>query len=134
VSPDTERQSIISNVLAVVLRVAGGVITDVRPHAIGRPGRQVTARIGHALLYRSDPRTAGYIRQKWDASQYLAFKRLPEHVSQTWLAPEPDTYPLGIALRLADAVRVTSRWVGPHLQTRTPAHMAIRVDRLIFQV
>lgn len=90
-----------STVLAVVMRVAGPVPTEVYPHAIGHPEQQVTARIGDAVVYLTEPALAGRIRQQWDAAQYLAATRLPERVSQTWLAPQPGTYPLGVALRLA---------------------------------
>ena len=96
-----------STVLTAVLRVAGPVVTDVRPHAIGTPQRQVTARIGDVLIYLTDPRAAARIRQRWDAAQHLAAQRLPERVSQTWLAPDPDAYPLGITVRLDGPVGVT---------------------------
>jgi len=100
-----------STVLAVVMRVAGPVITEVRPHALGNPERQVLARIGDALVYLTDPKAAARIRQQWDAAQYLAVKRLPERVSQTWLAPTPDTYPVGVTVQLTGRVDVTTRYL-----------------------
>lgn len=69
--------------------VGPAVITDVRPHALGTPERQVFARIGDALIYLTDPAVAARIRQQWDAAQYLVAQRLPERISQTWLAPAP---------------------------------------------
>jgi hypothetical protein len=56
-------------------------------------------------VYLTEPTVAGRIRQQWDAAQYAA-TRLPERISQTWLAPQFDTYPLGVALRLTGAVEV----------------------------
>ena len=123
-----------STVLAVVMRVAGPLPTEVHPHAIGHPEQQVTARIGDAIVYLTEPTVAARIRQQWDAAQYLAATRLPERVSQTWLAPTPDTYPLGVALRLTGAVEVATQWIEGRRETRTPAHLRVRVDRLVWQV
>ena len=92
--PDLQQQ-LASTVLAVILRVAGPVITDVRPHALATPEAQVCARIGDALFYLTDLRAAGLLRQHWDVSQYLV-TRLPERVSQTWLGPDPNAYPVGV--------------------------------------
>lgn len=129
----SQEHRLTSTVLAVILRVAGPVITDIRPHAIGTPERQVNARIGDALLYLTNPRTAARIRQQWDASQYLA-RRLPEQVSQTWLAPDPDNYPLGVAVRLTDTVDITTKWVPDGRATGIPPHLRVRVNRLVWQV
>ncbi len=74
------------------------------------------------------------IRQQWDAAQYLAATKLPERVSQTWLAPTPDTYPIGVALRLTGSVEVATQWIEGRPSTRTPAHLRVRVDRLVWQV
>ncbi|MGH3825022.1 MAG: hypothetical protein ACRDRA_19625 [Pseudonocardiaceae bacterium] len=74
------------------------------------------------------------IRQQWDAAHYLATTRLPERVSQTWLAPAPGTYPLGVALRLTGPIEVTTQWITGRRATNTPAHLRVRVDRLIWQV
>jgi hypothetical protein len=123
-----------SAVIAVILRVAGPVMTEVRPYAIGTPERQVTARIGDALVYLTDRRLAGRIRQQWDASQYLATKRLPERVSQTWLAHTVDTYPVGVTVQLTGQVRVTARYLPAHRETQTPPHLRMQVDRLVWQV
>lgn len=117
-----------STVLAVVMRVAGPVPTEVRPFALGHPEQQVTARIGDAVLYLTDRAVAAHIRQRWDATQYLAACRLPDHVSHTWLAPRPDTYPPGVALRLTTKLDITSRWAAGWANTRTPAHLRT-VDR-----
>jgi hypothetical protein len=100
----------------------------VQSHAIGYPEQQVIARIGDAVVYLTEPTVAGRIRQQWDAAQYLAATRLPERVSQTWLAPTPDTYPLGVALRLTGPVEVATQWVQERRETRTPAHLRT-VDR-----
>ncbi|MGH3984399.1 MAG: hypothetical protein ACRDST_17370, partial [Pseudonocardiaceae bacterium] len=111
--PTTDPQPVpvlASTVLSVVMRVAGPVPTDVHPYALGHPEQQVTARIGDAIVYLTEPTVAARIRQQWDAAQYLAATRLPERVSQTWLAPTPDTYPLGVALRLTGAVEVATQW------------------------
>lgn len=131
--PDNQPR-LTSTVLAAVLRVAGPVVTDVRPHAIGTPQRQVTARVGDVLLYLTDPRVAARIRQRWDAVQYLAAKRLPEQVSQTWLAPDPSAYPLGITLRLEGPVRVDTKWVAGSRALGIPPHQRARVGRLVWQI
>lgn len=127
------RQILACNVLAVILRVAGPVITDVRPHALGTPQRQVTVRLGDALLYLTDPQVAARIRQHWDAAVYLA-TRLPEQVSPTWLGHVPDTYPLGVTLQPTADMRLQTRWITARPATSTPAHLRILVDRLVWQV
>lgn len=123
-----------STVLTVVLRVAGLVPTYVDPYALGEPEQQVSARIGDAVVYLTEPTVAARIRQQWDAAQYIAATKLPARVSQTWLAPQPGTYPLGVALRLTGSVEVTTQWIKAHRATGTPAHLRVRVDRLIWQV
>lgn len=123
-----------STVLVVVMRVAGPVPTEVHPYALGHPEQQVTARIGDAVLYLTAPAVAAYIRQQWDATQYLAACRLPERMSQTWLAPRPGTYPLSVAHNLTDKVEVATQWVAGRPSTRTPAHLRIQVDQLVWQV
>lgn len=123
-----------STVLAVVMRVAGPVITEVRPHAIGSPERQVIARIGDALIYLTEPEVAAHVRQRWDAAQYLVAQRLPERVSQTWLVSDPPVYPVGISLQLTGEVKVTTQSMGAHRATGTPPHLRMRVDRLVWQV
>jgi hypothetical protein len=92
-----------SNVLAVIVRVAGPVITEVRAHAIGYPEGHVCIRLGDVLLYLADPVAVALLRQRWDSSQYLA-TRLPDQVSQTWLAHDQDHYPLGISAQLTGEV------------------------------
>lgn len=136
-SPTTGAQPahvLASAVLAVVMRVAGPVPTHIHPHAIGHPEQQVSARIGDAVVYLTELGVAGRIRQQWDAAHYLASQRLPERVSQTWLAPTPGTYPVGVALRLTGAVQVTTQWIQGHRETRTPPHLRVRVDRLVWQI
>jgi hypothetical protein len=122
-----------SNVLAVIVRVAGPVITEVRPHAVGYPERQVSVRLGDVLLYLTEPKTIARLRQRWDGAQYLA-TRLPEQVSQTWLAHEPDRYPLGVSLQLTGEVKVEAQWIAGRRETRTPSHLRIRADRVVWQV
>lgn len=117
------------------MRVAGPVVTDVRPHALGTPQAQVIARVGDALIYLADQQLAARIRQQWDAAQYLVARRLPERVSQTWLAPEPGTYPVGVTVHLTGEVKVTTQSVSAHQASRTPAHLRMSVDRrLVWQV
>jgi hypothetical protein len=70
-----------STVLAVVMRVAGPVVTGVLPHGLGTPERQVSVRIGDVIVHLTDPRVAAVIRQRWDATVGLAL-RLRERVSQ----------------------------------------------------
>lgn len=123
-----------STVLTVVMRVAGPVPTQVDSYALGEPEQQVSARIGDAVVYLTEPAVAARIRQQWDAAQYLAATKLSERVSQTWLAPQPGSYPLGVALRLTGAVEVTTQWIKAHRATSTPAHLRVRVDRLLWQV
>jgi hypothetical protein len=72
---------------------------------------------------------------RWDAAQYIAVKRLPETVSQSWLAdPQPDIYPLGVTLRLDRPVQVTSRWMTGSPTIGTPPPLRVRVDRLVWQI
>jgi hypothetical protein len=123
-----------STVLSVVMRVAGPVPTDVHPHALGHPEQQVTARIGDAVIYLTDAAVAGRIRQQWDAAQYLAATRLPERVSQTWLAPRPGSYPVGVALRLTAPIEIATQWITGRRATHTPPHLRIRIDRLVWQL
>ena len=123
-----------STVLAVLMRVAGPVPTQVHPHAVGQPEQQVSVRIGDALVYLSDPVVGARIRQQWDAAQYLASHRLPERVSQTWLAPRPGKYPVAVAVRLTGPVEVHTQWIAGRPRTRTPAHLRIQVDQLVWQV
>ncbi|MDQ2788447.1 MAG: hypothetical protein M3Y73_01560 [Actinomycetota bacterium] len=133
--PPTAPQTVLaSTVLTVVMRVAGPVPIEVRPYALGHPEQQVTARIGDAVVYLTDRAVAARIRQQWDAAQYLAATRLPHRASQTWLAPSPDSYPVGVALRLTGAVEVATQWISGHPDTRTPPHLRVRVDRLIWQL
>lgn len=108
-----------SAVVAVILRVAGPVITDVRAHAVGTPERQINARIGDALIYLTDRRLAARIRQQWDAAQYIATQRLPERVSQTWLAHSSDVYPVGVTLQLTGQVKVGARYLPARPDTHT---------------
>lgn len=130
----TSQPVLASTVLSAVLRVAGPVPTHVHPHALGTPEQQVSLRIGDALVYLTEPVVSSRIRQQWDATQYLAARRLPKRASPTWLAPQPGTYPLGVALRLTGAVEVATQWIMAHHATSTPAHLRIRVDRLIWQI
>lgn len=123
-----------TTVLAVLMRVAGPVPTAVHPHALGYPEQQVSARIGDAVVYLTEPAVAALIRQQWDAAQYLVTHRLPERVSQTWLGPRPGTYPVGVALRLTGQVEVHTQWITGRLRTRTPAHVRIQIDQLVWQV
>jgi hypothetical protein len=123
-----------STVLSVVMRVAGPVPIDVHPHALSHPERQVTARIGDAVVYLTEPAVAARIRQQWDAAHYLATARLPARVSRTWLTPAPGTYPVGVALRLAGPIEVTTHWISARRATNVPTHVRIRVDRLVWQV
>ena len=123
-----------STVLAVVMRVAGPVITEVRSHALGTPERQVIARIGDALVYLTDSKAAAHVRQRWDAAQYLVVQRLPERVSQTWLAPTPGAYPVGVTVQFTGEVTVSTQPMGAHRETGTPPHLRMRVDRLVWQV
>ena len=99
------------------------------------PEQQVTARIGDVIVYLTDITVAGRIRQQWDAAQYLAATRLPERVSQTWLAPQTGHLP---ARHRAAADRpgrgrhpVDPR---PPRNTDTPPYLRVRVDRLVWQV
>ena len=96
--------------------------------------RSIITRIGDAVVYLTEAVAAERIRQQWDAAQYLAVTRLPESVSQTWLAPTPGTYPLGVALRLTTPIEVAAQWITGRPSTHTPPHLRIRVDRLVWQV
>jgi hypothetical protein len=125
-----------STVLAVLMRVAGPVPTDVHPYALGYPEQQVSARIGDAVVYLTEPAVAARIREQWDAAQYLVVQRLPERVSQTWLGPRPGTYPAAVALRLTGQVEVRTQWIAGRPRTRTPAHLRIlfRTYEVILEV
>ncbi len=123
-----------STVLAVLMRVAGPVPTEVHAYAPGHPEQQVSARIGDAVVYLTDPAVAARVRQHWDAAQYLVAHRLPERVSQTWLAPRLDKYPVGVALRLTGDVELYTQPIAGRPSTRTPAHLRIQIDQLVWQV
>lgn len=122
-----------SNVLALIVRVAGPVATGVTAHAVGHPEQRICVRLGDVLLDVVDPGTVAALRQKWDATGYFA-NRLPEQVSQTWLGHDLDRYPLAATVQLAGPVKLTARWTTGRLTTRTPDHLRIQVDRVIFQV
>ncbi|MGH3853197.1 MAG: hypothetical protein ACRDR6_06795 [Pseudonocardiaceae bacterium] len=133
--PITPRHPVLtSTVLAVVMRVAGPVPAEIHPYALGHPEQQVTARLGDALVYLTDPAVAARIRQHWDAAQYLAACRLPARVSQTWLAPRPGKYPPGVVLRLTGDVDLHTQWIAGRPRTRTPPHLRIQIDQLVWQV
>ena len=123
-----------SNVLAPIVRVAGPVITGVTAHAVGHPEQRICVRLGDVLLDLADPDAVASLRQKWDATRYLAVQRLPERVSQTWLGHDPKRYPLAATVQLAADVRLYSRWTTGRQTTRTPDHLRVQVDRVIFQV
>lgn len=123
-----------STVVSVVLRVAGPVITDVRPHALGTRQRQVVARIGDVLFYLDDRWLAARIRQQWDAAQYVVSQRLPEQAPQVWLAGADDSYPLTVAQQLTGDGLVRARYLPAHRETRTPPHVRLRLARFVFQV
>jgi hypothetical protein len=118
-------------VLSVVMRVAGPVpIPGAHPDALGHPEWQVSARIGDAVVYLTQPAVAARIRQQGDAAHYLATARLLQRVSPTWLGPAPGTDPVGVALRLAGPIEVTTHGFSGRGAADTPAHVCIRVDRL----
>jgi hypothetical protein len=125
---------ITSTVLTATLRIAGPVHTHVTARFAGQDERLVVARIGDALLYITDPGIAQRIRVHWDALQPLVLRRLPEQVSQTWLAPPPGTYPMTVSQRLSACSEVSSHWAAAHLPSRTPTHLQVRTDRLVWQV
>ncbi|MDQ2710155.1 MAG: hypothetical protein M3Z25_22160 [Actinomycetota bacterium] len=130
---DQARPLLTSTVLAVVLRVAGPVETGIVAHGMGHPERQVSVRIGDAVVHLRDPKTAALVRQRWDAGLGAAL-RLRERVSQTWLAPRPGTYPAAVSLQVTDQVRVTHRFVPADPDRRQPAHLEARIDQLTWQV
>lgn len=119
-----------SNVLALIVRVAGPVITGV--HAVEQ-AEQVSVRLGDVLVYLDDATAAARLRQQWDTTRYLA-TRLPEQVSQTWLAHDPKRYPVAASMRLDAGARVGAHWISARRETRTPAHLRVQVDRLVWQV
>ncbi|MGH3534872.1 MAG: hypothetical protein ACRDQG_09190 [Pseudonocardiaceae bacterium] len=120
-----------STVLAVLMRVAGPVPTEVHPHALGHPEQQVSLRLGDAVVYLTEPAVAARVRQHWDAAQYLVAQRLPERVSQTWLAPRPGKYPVSVALRLTGPIEAHTQPITGRPRTRTPAHLRIQIDQLV---
>jgi hypothetical protein len=130
---DQTRPLLTSTVLAVFLRVAGQVETGIVSHELGHPERQVSVRIGDAVIHLRDPKTAALVRQRWDAGLGAAL-RLRERVSQTWLAPRPGTYPAAVSLQLTDQVRVSHRFVPSDPAGHRPAHLEARIDQLTFQV
>jgi len=122
-----------STVVAVVLRVAGAVQTGVVAVGLGRPERQVSVRIGDAVIHLRDPKVASLLRQRWDAALGSAL-RLRERVSQTWLRPRPGTYPVAVSVQLTEQVEVIHRFVPADLDRRQPAYLEFRVDQLVWQV
>jgi hypothetical protein len=130
---ERDRPLVTSTVLAVVLRVAGPVQTGVIAHGAGHPERQVSARIGDAVIHLRDPRVAALVRQRWDAALGSAL-RLRERVSQTWLRPRPGTYPAAVSVQLTDQVEVTHCFVPANPASRQPPYLEVRVDQLVWQV
>lgn len=124
---------ITSTVLGVTLRVAGDVTTEIHPYAIGTAEQQVTARLGDVIVYLTDPQAADQIRALWD-SAILEAHRLPSRVSQTWLAPQPGTYPVSVAARLTRTADLAGAYVPADRASRSPAHLRLRVDRILWQV
>jgi hypothetical protein len=123
-----------SNVLALIVRVAGPVITGVRAHAVGHPEQRICVRLGDVLLDLVDTDAVAVLRQKWDATRYLA-GRLPERVSRTWLGHEPERYPLAATVQLAGAVELSVRWITGRQSTRTPDHLRVQIEqRMVWQV
>lgn len=122
-----------STVLAVVLRVAGPVQTGVIAHGLGHPERQVSVRVGDAVILFRDPKVAALVRQRWDAALGSAL-RLRERVSQTWLRPRPGTYPAAVSVQWTDQVEVTHRFVPADVERRQPAYLEVRIDQLVWQV
>jgi hypothetical protein len=129
----TDQRALTSNVLTVVLRVAGPVETSVRPHALGYPERQVSVRIGDALIHLTDPKAAERIRQRWDAG-FAGALRLRRQVSQTWLQPRPGTYPVAVSVHLTREATIGSQFIAADTDRHQPAHLAVRVDQLLWQV
>jgi hypothetical protein len=128
-----ERFPLTSTVLAVVLRVAGPVETGITACGIGHPERQISVRVGDAVVFLRDPRVAAVLRQRWDASLGAAL-HLRERVSQTWLRPRPGTYPAAVSVQLTEQVRVQHRFVPADPARREPPYLEVRVDQLVWQV
>ncbi|MGD9525190.1 hypothetical protein [Pseudonocardia sp.] len=124
---------ITSNVLAVVMRVAGPVTTGVAPYGLGTPERQVTVRIGDAVVFLRDRRTAARVRQQWDAGVGMALQ-LRRRVSQTWLHPRPGTYPVAVSVQLTEHVKVLTVFVPGNLEKRRPDHVRVQVDQLVWEI
>ena len=61
-----------STVLAVVMRVAGPVTTGVLPYGLGTPERQVSVRIGDAVVHLTQAKVAARVRQQWDCLLYTS--------------------------------------------------------------
>jgi hypothetical protein len=130
---EQDRPLLTSTVLAVVLRVAGEVQTGVIAHGSGQPERQVSVRIGDAVIHLRDPKVAAVVRQRWDAALGSAL-RLREKVSQTWLRPRPGTYPAAVSVQLTNQVEVAHCFVRAAPDKRQPAYLEVRVDQLVWQV
>jgi hypothetical protein len=130
---DHDRPLLTSTVLAVVLRVAGPVQTAVIAHGLGHPERQVSVRIGDAVIHLRDPKVAALLRQRWDGTLGSAL-RLRERVSQTWLRPRPGTYPAAVSVQLTDQTQVFHRFAPADPDRRRPAYLEIRVDQLLWQI
>ena len=95
-------------VVAVILGVAGPVLSDIRRHALGTPEAEVCACVGAALHGLTDPWVAARGCQRWDAAEYLA-ARLPQRVSLARRARELDTCPVLVVVRPIGAVAVSTR-------------------------
>jgi hypothetical protein len=128
-----DRPLMTSTVLAVVLRVAGPVQTGIAAHGLGHPERQVSVRIGDAVIHLRDPEVAALVRQRWDGALGSAL-RLRERVSQTWLRPRPGTYPAAVSVQLTGQVEVFHRFLPADPDRRRPAYLEVRVDQLVWQV
>lgn len=131
--PEPTAPPMTTTVLAVIQRAAGDVATAVTVHQVDRVQREVTIRIGDAVLWVRDIPVIQRLRQQWDASRHLS-SRLRRKVSATWLAPDPDAHPISVAQRLGEATDVAVQWIGGTLRTRTPPHLRVRVGALVWQV
>lgn len=122
-----------SAVLTVTMRVAGEVATSVRPDGLETLTPQVGLRLGEALVYVTEPEVAARLRREWDILHRLA-QGLPEQARDHTVPPTPGSYPVGVVVRLTGTAAVGGQVLPADRYGRAPAHLRVRLDRLVLEV
>jgi len=122
-----------THVMSVTVRVAGKAYTEVSQRRVGKK-LTVTMTTGPIVCTVWDPYlTIGHVRDHWLETAMLLAMRLPERVDPRLAQAGTDT-PVGIVVRLDGFPACGSAWVTARRETRTPAHLLVRVGPLVFQI